>query len=176
MLLPTSHHYHTLLVASFDILTYHCDMKWGKDREKKYQWKRGNDLARLLRSFITLTFVCRRVSHNLPPACPDLEKFHHFCKYLKMFGNTFKVYLDLGRVFNSLLHNLYAFWGQILIAVNGQILKIQSGHTAIQPPLQPSSTFFSFLKKINWMWQMLTQSNRTCKGLDDQRFIFHAQR
>ena len=58
---------------------------------------------------------------------PDLAKFHHFGKYLKIFGNIFKVYLVLGKVFNSLCHNLYAF-GQILIAVNGKILKTQSGH------------------------------------------------
>ena len=32
----------------------------------------------------------------------------------------------MGKVFNSLLYNLYAF-GQILIAENGQILKKQSG-------------------------------------------------
>ena len=33
----------------------------------------------------------------------------------------------MGKVFNSLLYNLYAF-GQILIAENGQILKTLSGH------------------------------------------------
>ena len=58
---------------------------------------------------------------------PDLAKFHHFGKYLKIFGNIFKVYLVLGKVFNSLWHNLYAV-GQILIAENGQKLRIQFGH------------------------------------------------
>ena len=57
----------------------------------------------------------------------DLAKFHHFGKYLKIFGNIFKVYLVLGKVFNSLWHNLYAI-GQIFIAENGQILKTQFGH------------------------------------------------
>ena len=33
----------------------------------------------------------------------------------------------LGKVFNSIWHNLYAF-GQIFSAVNGPILKTQSGH------------------------------------------------
>ena len=42
--------------------------------------------------------------------------------------NIFKIYLVLGKVFNSLWHNLYAF-GQLFIAVNGQILKTQSGDT-----------------------------------------------
>ena len=37
-----------------------------------------------------------------------------------------KVYLILGKVFNSLWHNLYAL-GKIFIAVNSQILKTQSG-------------------------------------------------
>ena len=54
---------------------------------------------------------------------PDLAKFHHFGKYSKIFFNIFKVYLVLGKVW----HNLYAF-GKIFIAVNGQILKTQSGH------------------------------------------------
>ena len=58
---------------------------------------------------------------------PDLAKFRHFDKYLKIFGNIFKVYLVLGKVFNSLWHNLYAI-GHIFIAENGQILKIQFVH------------------------------------------------
>ena len=58
---------------------------------------------------------------------PDLAKFHHFAKYLKIFVNIFKVYFVLGIGFNSLWHNLYAF-GQIFIYVNGQILKTQSDH------------------------------------------------
>ena len=59
---------------------------------------------------------------------PDFAKFHHFGKYLKVFGNIFKVYLVLGIDLKSLWHNLYAFV-QIFIAINGQILKTQSGHT-----------------------------------------------
>ena len=46
----------------------------------------------------------------------------------KICGNILKVYLVLGKVFDSLWHNLYAF-GQLFIAVNGQILKTQSGDT-----------------------------------------------
>ena len=64
---------------------------------------------------------------------PDLAKFHHFGKYLKIFGNIFKVYLVLGKVFNSLWHNLYAC-EQIVIGVNGQILKTQSGHLVTRDP------------------------------------------
>ena len=45
----------------------------------------------------------------------------------KICGNLFEVNLALGKVFNSLWHNLYDF-GQIFIAENGQILKTQSGH------------------------------------------------
>ena len=52
-------------------------------------------------------------------------KFHHFGKYLKIFGNILKVYLVLGK--NSLWHNLYAI-GQIFIAEDGQILKTEFGH------------------------------------------------
>ena len=59
------------------------------------------------------------------PVWPDFAKFHCFGKYLNIFGNLFKVYLVLGKVFNSLWHNLYAF-GQIYIAVNCKILKAQS--------------------------------------------------
>ena len=58
---------------------------------------------------------------------PDLAKFHHFDQYLKIFGNIFKDYLVLGKVFTSLWCNLYAF-GQIFITANGQILKTQPGH------------------------------------------------
>ena len=57
---------------------------------------------------------------------PDLAKCHHFDQYLKIFGNIFKVYLVLGKVFSSLGYNLYDFV-QIFIAENGQILKTQSG-------------------------------------------------
>ena len=56
-----------------------------------------------------------------------MAKFHHVGKYLEIFGNIFKVYLVLGKVLNSLVHNLYAI-GQIFIAENGQILKTQFGH------------------------------------------------
>ena len=53
-----------------------------------------------------------------------MEKFPRFGKYLAIFV-LFKVYLVLEKVFNALKHNLHAF-GQIFIAVNGQILKTQS--------------------------------------------------
>ena len=49
-----------------------------------------------------------------------MAKFHHV-------GNIFKVYLFLGKVFNSLWHNLYAI-AHNFIAENGQILKTQFGH------------------------------------------------
>ena len=38
---------------------------------------------------------------------PDLAKFHHFDQYLKIFGNIFKVYLELGKVFSSLWANFH---------------------------------------------------------------------
>ena len=47
----------------------------------------------------------------------------------RIFKNLFKVCLALDKIFNSLWYNLLAF-GQIFIAVNGQILKTQSGHSA----------------------------------------------
>ena len=50
----------------------------------------------------------------------------------KIFGNIFKVYLVVGKVFSSLWYNLYAF-GQIFIAENGQILKAQSGRVQRNP-------------------------------------------
>ena len=56
-----------------------------------------------------------------------MAKFNDFGKYLKIFGNTIKVYLVLHKVFNSLWNNLYAI-GQIFIDVNGQMLKLQSDH------------------------------------------------
>ena len=46
----------------------------------------------------------------------------------KVFVNIFKVHLVLDKVFNSLWPNMYTF-GQNYIAVNGQIMKTQSGHT-----------------------------------------------
>ena len=45
-----------------------------------------------------------------------------FGNYLKIFGNIFMEYLFLGKVLNSLWHNLCAF-GQIFIAENGQYWK-----------------------------------------------------
>ena len=45
---------------------------------------------------------------------------------IKKIGKI-QVYLVLGKVFKSRWHNLCAY-GQILIALNGQILKTQSGH------------------------------------------------
>ena len=59
--------------------------------------------------------VTRITAFDLKAVWPDLAKFHHFGKYLKIFGNIFKVYLVLGKVFNSLWHNLYAI-GHIFIA------------------------------------------------------------
>ena len=66
---------------------------------------------------------------------PDLAKFQHVGKYLKIFGNIFKVYLVLGKVFSSLWHNLFAI-GQIFIAENGQKLKTQIGHLVTQVALE----------------------------------------
>ena len=53
---------------------------------------------------------------------PDLAKFHRFVKHLKILGNIFKVCLVLGKVFNSLWHNLYAF-GQISLLKMHKYLK-----------------------------------------------------
>ena len=58
---------------------------------------------------------------------PDRAKFHHFGKYLKFFGDIFKVYLVLGNVSNLLSQNLFAV-GQIFITEKGQVLKTQFGH------------------------------------------------
>ena len=59
---------------------------------------------------------------------PDLAKFHHFGKNLKIFGIIFKVYLVFGKVSNPLWHNFYAL-GQIFFAVpKWPNIKKQSGH------------------------------------------------
>ena len=69
---------------------------------------------------------------------PDLAKFHHFGKYLKIFGNIFKVYLVLGNVFNSIWQYLYAI-GHIFITENEwPIIEDtiwSSGHTAHESPI-----------------------------------------
>ena len=77
--------------------------------------------------FAHITFIClyfgisvRICFINMGPFWPDLAKFHHF-------GNIFKVYLVLGKVFNSLWHNLYAI-RHIFSAENGQIFKTQFVH------------------------------------------------
>ena len=52
---------------------------------------------------------------------PLLQIYKHIWQYIQgLFG--------FDKVFNSPWHNLYTF-GENLIAVNGQILKTQSGHT-----------------------------------------------
>ena len=62
-----------------------------------------------------LTSVARFV--KIPPLWQVIKK---------IFVNTFKVYMVLGKVFSSLWHNLYGF-GQFFIAINCQILKTQFG-------------------------------------------------
>ena len=56
-----------------------------------------------------------------------MAKFHHFGKYVKILSDLSKVYLVLGQVLTHFGTILYAF-GQMFIAVNGQILKTQSCH------------------------------------------------
>ena len=82
------------------------------------------------------SFVSDLKTHFAVFQCDQiLAKFDHFGKYVKIFANVLNVYLVLGKVFHSLWHTLYAF-GQIFIAVNGQILKTQSGHTAALLPFR----------------------------------------
>ena len=47
--------------------------------------------------------------------------------FIRKVGKIFKFYLVWAKIFNSLWHNLYVF-GQIFIAIIGQILKTQAGH------------------------------------------------
>ena len=63
----------------------------------------------------------------MDPVWPDLAKFHHYDKYLKIFGNIFKVYLVLGKVSNLLWRNLWAI-GQFFVTEKGQILTTKFGH------------------------------------------------
>ena len=110
---------------------FHLDASTGGKKEK-LDWKgwRGfRKWKRKMGRMRQLDSVTRFFIHlgGAAPVWPDLAKFHHFGKYFKKIGNLFKVYLFLGNVFSSLWHNLYAF-GQIFIAVNGQILITQSGY------------------------------------------------
>ena len=56
------------------------------------------------------------------PVCPDLAKFHHVGKLLKVLGNLLRVYLRVGKMLDLLWHILYAI-GQIFVDVNGQMLE-----------------------------------------------------
>ena len=53
---------------------------------------------------------------------PDLAKFRHFGKNLKVFGHFKKLYLVFGNLLNLLWQIFYAT-GQIFIVVNGQKMK-----------------------------------------------------
>ena len=67
-----------------------------------------------------------------------MAKFQHFGKYLKSLA-IFEVYLVLGNDFGLLWHNLNAL-GQFFIAVNGQMLRVQSGHMVTLLNLQIATT------------------------------------
>ena len=58
---------------------------------------------------------------------PDLPKFHHFGKMLKIFGNFFRVTLVFGKNLEPTLENSACF-GPNHIVVNGQILGKHSQH------------------------------------------------
>ena len=70
----------------------------------------------------------------LPPlrsVWPDLAKFHHFVKILKVFGNFSTVYLVFAQYLNLLW--IFCAIGQIFIVMNGKKLEriiSLSGHTA----------------------------------------------
>ena len=70
---------------------------------------------------------------------PGLAKFRKFSKNLEIFGTISKVYLIFGKVVNSLWDFLYDF-GQNFNIVNGQMLKIQSGHLVTLPTGHPIAT------------------------------------
>ena len=62
------------------------------------------------------------ISIYLPAVWPDLVKFHHFAKILRVVGKILKVYLVFGKIMKLLWQILNAI-GLIFIAVNEQILK-----------------------------------------------------
>ena len=68
---------------------------------------------------------------------PDFAKFHHF-------GNIFKVYLVLGKVFNSLWHNLYAI-GHIFLL---KMAKYWKHNLVIWSHLEEDVLFH--MKSSNW--------------------------
>ena len=55
------------------------------------------------------------------PVWPDLGKFCHFSKIIKVFGNYVRAYLVLGTNLNPLWSTFYAI-GQIFIVTNGLII------------------------------------------------------
>ena len=81
-------------------------------------------------------------AHWTASVWPDLAKFHRFGKYLKIFGNLLKVYLVLGKVFNSLWCNLYAF-GQISLLKMAKYWKhnCSPGHTGLHSNLSSCSVW-----------------------------------
>ena len=56
------------------------------------------------------------------PVWPDLAKFRHFGKNVKVFGNFSKVYLVFSKLLKLLCQSLNGI-GQIFIVVSGQIFK-----------------------------------------------------
>ena len=62
-----------------------------------------------------------------PSVWPDLTKFSHFGKVLKIFGNFLRVYLVFGKILNPLWKFQSAF-GPIHFVVNGRILRKHSRH------------------------------------------------
>ena len=66
------------------------------------------------------------------PVWPDLAKFYHFGKSLKIFGYSSKFYFEMGKILNLIGIKVYEI-GQILIAVNGSILKRLFSHLVTLP-------------------------------------------
>ena len=90
---------------------------------------------------------------------PDLAKFHHFGKYLKIFGNIFKVYLVLGKVFCSLWPNLYAF-GQISLLKMAKYLK---RNLVIWSHWPVASSLLTLALVCLW-WLAGSQTSRASRG------------
>ena len=101
--------------------------------------------------------LVRFIHLKLQPVWPDLVKFHHFGKYLKIFGNIFKFYLVLGKVSN--LAQFVCYWANFH---NWKWPNIEntiwsSGHTG------------SYLHNSLHLWKLIRQTQKT-----DSFFLFQA--
>ena len=81
-----------------------------------WSWENVDFSPNAFRAFLMLHG--RGIKSELESVWPDVAKFHHFGKILKLLGNLLRVQLVLGEILNPLWQIFHSIW-QIFIVLNG---------------------------------------------------------